>query len=104
MLAPDASAVVVEFQRRRRLWLSIAVPCMLVFFATVFESFTMQALPSWVTYSLAFSGLAGWLISERIIYRCPSCNAVPKSGDGTPFSPKQCHNCGVPLKRANAPT
>lgn len=100
----DASAVVVEFQKRRRIWLRIAVPCMLVFFASVIESFTTQALPSWISYSLAFAGLMASFISERIIYRCPSCNAVPKSGDGTPFSPYQCHKCGVLLKHANAPT
>ena len=34
-------------------------------------------------------------------YRCPRCNAVPKSGQaftgGVPLFPKKCANCGAPL-------
>jgi hypothetical protein len=50
------------------------------------------------TLLILFTGLAmAGGLCVPLIYRCPSCDAVPNE-EGIPFDPKQCQKCGAALK------
>jgi hypothetical protein len=78
-----------EFQRRRRNWLRIMVPSMILLFGGVAAGIAIPGLPRWVWLTAFCIGFIGSAASNRIAnYRCARCDTVPYGGEGTLFNPE----------------
>jgi hypothetical protein len=90
----------VEFQRRRRRAIAVAVP---LFAAGGVLVATVELVGGgWDAKELLLGlGTAGMMfggLAYLSICRCPQCGAVPEDGEGIPFNPKQCQKCGATFR------
>ena len=90
----------LEYRRRRKIWLWVVVPSMLLFVA----SFISLYLESFVDIAFFFATLSvtTFIFISYAIYRCPQCNAVIKHKQGIYLNPDECPKCATSFRCESA--
>jgi hypothetical protein len=64
-----------EYQAKRKIFLSIAIPCFIIFFASIFFSFISSEYEL-VVFLVASTSIVIAILAQMNLNRCPNCDAV----------------------------
>jgi len=92
--------VMLEYRRRRKTWLLVVIPSMLLFVV----SFISLYLEFYVDIAFFFATLSitTFIFISYAIYRCPQCNAVIKSNRGVYLNADECPKCATSFRCESA--
>jgi hypothetical protein len=99
-VSANQQMIAAEFKLRRRAYLRIAVPSLLLVVVAVGILAGELAVPRWISLALFGAGLMGYSLSARISrYACPKCDGRLTESEGWFPSRTTCQACNVDFKR-----
>jgi len=96
--------IAVEFQKRRKKWILITIPCATVFVFLFITMKDFEGSNQGIAVVTIILSLMIWTMSTVAVYNCPKCGTTPftaRGHGGIILNPDECIQCKSILKPEN---